>query len=142
MEWIIHVSRFTFQRVPRFTFYVYFPPAIFMNDRAHPLFTGVPMRSFALTCTVLLITALATFAADEKAPADPKPEAPKEPKEVPLKIERADLEVQIETEGTIDAVRKKKIKIVPDEYVGPYTIIEMLPHGQTVAADATLFKLD
>lgn len=102
------------------------------------------MRKPLIACTFFLLASLPTFSADNKpVPAETKPEAPKEsPKEEALKLVRADMEVLVDAEGSIDAARKKKIKILPDEFIGPYTIKEVLPNGQLVAAGATLFKLD
>ena len=56
--------------------------------------------------------------------------------------ERADLQVLVEAEGTLDAVKRKKLKVVPEEFAGPYTVLEIVPNGQTVEAGASLVRLE
>ena len=63
------------------------------------------MRKPLIACTFFLLASLPTFSADNKpVPAETKPEAPKEsPKEEALKLVRADMEVLVDAEGSIDA---------------------------------------
>jgi len=84
---------------------------------------------------VLLLGLTPTFAAQEEKPAA-------EVKDETMVVERADLQVLVEAEGTLDAVKRKKLKVVPEEFPGPYTVLEIVPSGQTVAAGAVLVRLE
>jgi len=87
------------------------------------------------TFLVLLLSALPASAAQEEKPAA-------EAKDETTVAERADLQALIESEGTLDAVKRKKLKIVPEEFPGPYTVLEIVTTGQTIAAGAPLARFE
>jgi multidrug efflux pump subunit AcrA (membrane-fusion protein) len=91
--------------------------------------------TFAVALFVLRLSGLAAIAAQEEKPA---PEA----KEESLVAERADLQVVIEADGTIEPVKRKKLKVVPEEFPGPYTVLEIVESGRTVETGAVLVRLE
>jgi len=59
-----------------------------------------------------------------------------------ITTERTDLEVLVEVEGTLHVARQQKLKLVPEEFPGPYNVSEITPSGQRVKADAILVHLN
>ncbi|HEY3324645.1 MAG TPA: HlyD family efflux transporter periplasmic adaptor subunit [Planctomycetota bacterium] len=55
---------------------------------------------------------------------------------------RADLQVVIEADGTLEPLKRKKLRILPDEFAGPYTVTEIVPSGQAVEAGAILARME
>jgi HlyD family secretion protein len=94
------------------------------------------MRLILLIVSLSLLLAALPNARAE----DGKPEQPQ--KEETLAIQRGDLQVVVETDGTLDPYRKKKIRVSPEEYAGPYTIAEIAPGGQMVEQGKVVLRLD
>ncbi|MCY3021924.1 MAG: HlyD family efflux transporter periplasmic adaptor subunit [Planctomycetota bacterium] len=95
------------------------------------------MKTCIATLIFLFLAAAVSPAAsaqEEKPPAEAKEEA--------VVVERGDLQVLVEGEGTLDAVRRKKLRVMPEEFAGPYTVIEMLPSGQMVEPGAVVARLE
>lgn len=93
-----------------------------------PLFATLALLAFALP------------AADEK-PADAKPE-PKSVKEESFTVEKADFQPLVEAEGVLEPAVKKILRVLPDEFAGPYPVLEALPSGRKVDAGAVVVRLD
>jgi len=98
------------------------------------------MRHPKLTPILLPFLAAAFQAPAQAGEAPAAPAA--EVKEEALVAERGELQVLIETEGTLDVVRRKRLKVVPEEFPGPYGVLEILPSGQLVESGAVLVRLE
>src|SRR4051812_19997223 len=86
---------------------------------------------FALAC-------LALPAAEEK-PAEAKP-APV--KEESFTVECADLQPTIDAECTLEPATKKILRVLPEEFAGPFGVLEALPTGRKVETGVTVVRLD
>src|SRR5438552_8042190 len=91
-----------------------------------------------LAPAVIALACLALSAAEEK-PAEAKP-APA--KEESFAVERADLQPTIDAECTLEPATKKILRVLPEEYPGPFGVLEALPTGRKVEAGATVVRLD
>lgn len=83
------------------------------------------------------LIAVSAFAQAEDAKTPPAPT------EEEIVLERADLQVTIEADGTIDAAARKKIKIVPEESAAfPFVIAEIATNGQPVDSGSVVIRFD
>lgn len=82
------------------------------------------------------ILALATMGAAPAADdAKPQPERT-------VTVKPIDLPVVIEHESHLEAVRLLKLKLVPEELAGPFTVSEILASGRSVEAGTLLARFD
>ena len=91
------------------------------------------LAGFSAHCAVLAQEAPAQGAGSQAGPAKP---------EVTAVVERSDLEVVVEGEGSLDVSRREKIKLTFKEYPGPLVVAEVATHGQRIAKHAMLLRLD
>src|SRR4051812_43707722 len=90
--------------------------------------------------SVAVLVAIAVFACANLRAEDAAP--PPAPREETVRLEKGDLQVLVETDGMLEAAKKKKVKIATDELAGPFTIAEIVPNGSTVQAGTTLCRFD
>ena len=86
---------------------------------------------------LLTLTCFALFSAEEKA------EKPKSVViEESIKIEKSDFQPVTEVEGALEPAVKKILRVLPDEFPGPFAVLEALPTGRKVEPGTVVVKLD
>lgn len=84
---------------------------------------------------LFLAVALSAHCGEDGKPAP-------EVKEEVLRVERADLQVLVEADGTLDVAKRQKLKVVPEEFPGPYTLLEIRESGEKVESGGVLARLE